>query len=55
MDAGAGPGNLTKILADKVPNGKVYALDADANMVEQAKSNLSGYKIYISSIQAWRM
>jgi trans-aconitate 2-methyltransferase len=44
MDAGSGSGNLTKILADKVPNGQVYAVDADANMVEQAKSNLSGYK-----------
>ena len=44
MDAGAGSGNLTKILADKVPDGQVYAIDADANMVEQARSNLSGYK-----------
>jgi trans-aconitate 2-methyltransferase len=44
MDAGAGSGNLTKILADKVPNGKVFAVDADPNMVQQAKSNLSGYK-----------
>jgi trans-aconitate methyltransferase len=43
MDAGAGSGNLTKILAEKVPNGRVYAVDADYNMVEQAKSNLSGY------------
>ena len=44
MDAGAGSGNLTKVLADKVPNGQVYAIDADVNMVEQAKSNLSGFK-----------
>jgi len=44
MDAGAGSGNLTKILADRVPNGQVYAVDADANMVEQASYNLSGYK-----------
>jgi trans-aconitate 2-methyltransferase len=44
MDAGAGSGNLTKFLADKVINGKVYAVDADSNMVEQAKSNLSRYK-----------
>ena len=44
MDAGAGSGNLTRILADKVPNGQVYAVDADANMIQQAKSNLSGYK-----------
>jgi trans-aconitate 2-methyltransferase len=44
MDAGAGSGNLTKILADKVPNGKIYAVDADSNMIQQAKYNLSGYK-----------
>jgi trans-aconitate 2-methyltransferase len=44
MDAGAGSGNLTRFLADKVPNGEVYAVDADPNMIEQAKSNLSGYK-----------
>lgn len=44
MDAGAGSGNLTRILADMVPNGQVYAVDADANMIQQAKSNLSGYK-----------
>ena len=42
MDAGAGSGNLTKILADKVPQGKVYAVDSDPNMVQHAKSNLSG-------------
>jgi trans-aconitate 2-methyltransferase len=41
MDAGAGSGNLTKILADKVPQGYVYAVDADSNMVQQAKSDLS--------------
>jgi trans-aconitate 2-methyltransferase len=42
MNAGAGSGNLTKILADKLPQGKIYAVDADPNMVQQAKSNLSG-------------
>jgi trans-aconitate methyltransferase len=35
MDAGAGSGNLTKILADKVPQGQIYAVDADPNMVQQ--------------------
>src|SRR3712207_4539332 len=44
IDAGAGSGNLTKILADKVPNGQIYAIDNDPNMVEQAKSNLSAYR-----------
>lgn len=41
MDAGAGSGNLTKVLADKVPQGQIYAVDADLSMVQQAKSNLS--------------
>jgi trans-aconitate 2-methyltransferase len=44
MDAGAGSGNLTKILADKVRHGYVYAVDADANMIQQAKSGLSSCK-----------
>lgn len=44
MDAGSGSGNLTKILADKAPHRHVYAVDADPNMVQQAKSNLSDYK-----------
>jgi len=44
MDAGAGSGNLTKFLVDKVPHGQIYAIDADPNMTEQAKSNLSAYR-----------
>src|SRR5690242_15914194 len=44
MDAGAGSGNLTKMLAQRVPDGKVYAVDADPNMAKQAKSNLSSFR-----------
>ncbi len=40
MDAGCGSGILTKELAKKVPRGKVYAVDIDSNMIEQAKNNL---------------
>jgi 16S rRNA A1518/A1519 N6-dimethyltransferase RsmA/KsgA/DIM1 with predicted DNA glycosylase/AP lyase activity len=43
MDAGAGSGNLTKLLVDKVLTGKVYTVEADSNMVQQAKSKLSAY------------
>ncbi|HJU34513.1 MAG TPA: methyltransferase domain-containing protein [Nitrososphaera sp.] len=43
MDAGSGSGNLTKIIADKLPHGQIYAVDADLNMLQQAKSNLSDY------------
>ena len=40
MDAGCGSGLLTKLLAKKVPKGKVYAVDMDSNMIRQAKRNL---------------
>lgn len=51
MDAGAGSGNLTRILVDKVPSGQVYAVDADYNMVQQAKSNLSRWR-YVQVIHS---
>jgi trans-aconitate 2-methyltransferase len=40
MDAGCGTGLLTRDLAKKVPSGKVYAVDIDSNMIEQARTNL---------------
>jgi trans-aconitate 2-methyltransferase len=44
MDAGSGSGNLTRILCEKVPSGRVYAVDADSNMVLQSKSALSHWQ-----------
>jgi trans-aconitate 2-methyltransferase len=44
MDAGCGSGRITKILADLVPFGKVYAIDNDQNMIKKAKDNLKGFK-----------
>jgi trans-aconitate 2-methyltransferase len=41
MDAGCGTGKLTKILAQKVPAGMVYAVDIDHNMIEVAARNLN--------------
>ncbi len=43
MDAGCGSGLLTKQLAEKVPRGKVYAVDIDYNMIKQAKNNLKSF------------
>lgn len=40
MDAGCGTGRLTKLLAQKVPAGTVYAVDIDHNMIEVAARNL---------------
>jgi len=40
MDAGCGSGLLSKLLAQKVPRGMVYAVDIDSNMIKQAKISL---------------
>jgi SAM-dependent methyltransferase len=40
MDAGCGTGLLTKLLAQRVPRGKVYAVDMDSNMIRHAKRHL---------------
>lgn len=40
MDAGCGTGRLTKVLAQKVPAGMVYAVDIDHNMIKVAARNL---------------
>jgi trans-aconitate 2-methyltransferase len=40
MDAGCGTGRVTKIIANKVKRGKVYAVDVDENMIINAKKNL---------------
>src|SRR5438445_3362559 len=40
MDAGCGSGLLSKLLAQKAPRGKVYAVDIDSNMIKQAKRSL---------------
>ena len=42
MDAGCGTGKLTRILAQKVPSGIVYAVDKDSNMIQVASRNLKG-------------
>lgn len=42
LDAGCGSGRPTRILAARVPRGKVYAVDRDPNMVQQARAGLRG-------------
>jgi trans-aconitate 2-methyltransferase len=44
MDAGCSSGRVTKILAKEIPNGKIYAVDIDVNMIDKAKDNLSQFE-----------
>ncbi len=51
LDAGCGTGRVTKIIADTVKKGKVYAVDKDANMIANAKKNLKDFSniVFIKS------
>jgi trans-aconitate 2-methyltransferase len=40
LDAGCGTGNVTRILLDRLPHGRVIAVDAAPSMVEQARALL---------------
>jgi len=43
LDAGCGSGRVTKIIANIVTKGKVYAVDVDYNMITNAKKNLRDF------------
>ncbi len=51
LDAGCGTGRVTKIIANNVRKGKVYAVDIDDNMIANAKKNLKDFSniIFIKS------
>ncbi len=40
LDAGCGSGRVTALLADRVPDGRVYGVDVAPSMVEHAKAAL---------------
>jgi trans-aconitate 2-methyltransferase len=40
LDAGCGTGNVTRVLLDRLPHGRVIAVDAAPSMVEQARELL---------------
>jgi trans-aconitate 2-methyltransferase len=42
LDAGCGSGRVTALLADRVPGGRVYAVDVAPSMVEHARAALGG-------------
>jgi cyclopropane fatty-acyl-phospholipid synthase-like methyltransferase len=44
LEIGCGIGTLTSLLVEQVKNGKLTSLDLSAKSIEEAKTNLSGYK-----------
>jgi trans-aconitate 2-methyltransferase len=42
LDAGCGSGRVTELLLDRLPEGRVVALDADADMVRATRERFAG-------------
>ncbi len=51
IDAGCGSGRVTRIIANILKKGKIYAIDLDQNMIEKAKINLKDQEnvIFVNS------
>ena len=43
LDAGCGSGRVTELLAERLPDGRVIALDASAAMIEAARTRLVAF------------
>src|SRR6202451_4207688 len=44
LDAGCGSGRITKALIERLPRGRVIAVDASSSMVASARERLSGFE-----------
>lgn len=52
LDAGCGPGKLTRLLIERLPRGRVVALDASPEMLSVAKKELAGFGSRVELVQA---
>jgi len=52
LDAGCGPGKLTRLLAERLPQGRVVALDASPEMLAVAKGELAAFGNRVDFVQA---
>jgi trans-aconitate 2-methyltransferase len=52
LDAGCGSGRVTEALAERLPRGRVIALDASSSMLDAARGRLSRFGDRIRFVQA---
>ena len=52
LDAGSGSGRVTQLLAERLPRGRVIALDASPSMVEEARRRLARFGDRIAYVVA---
>ena len=52
LDAGCGSGRVTEVLAERLPNGQILALDASPSMLVEARRRLGRFGDRITFIEA---
>jgi trans-aconitate 2-methyltransferase len=52
LDAGCGSGRVTELLAQRVPDGRVIALDASPAMIDESRTRLARFRERISYVVA---
>src|SRR5512139_3762353 len=52
IDAGCGSGRLTAALLERLPRGRVVAVDRSRNMLEQARATLAPFAGRVHLVQA---
>jgi trans-aconitate 2-methyltransferase len=52
LDAGSGSGRVTEVLAERLPDGRVVALDGSPSMIEQARRRLERFGDHVTYIVA---
>jgi trans-aconitate 2-methyltransferase len=53
VDLGCGPGNLTRLLAERWPGADVRGLDASAEMVAKARATEPGLRFEVVDLRDW--
>ncbi len=54
VDLGCGPGNLTRLLADRWPDAEVTGLDTSAEMIARARRDVPELRFDVSDLRDWR-
>ncbi len=53
VDLGCGPGNLTRLLADRWPDAEITGLDSSREMIAKAQQDAGGIVFDLADLRAW--
>jgi trans-aconitate 2-methyltransferase len=53
VDLGCGPGNLTRLLAERWPDADVVGVDSSAEMIEKANATVPGISFEVGDLRTW--